>query len=83
MPAAPRTTTKIIGDDLVPRVKPETRDDILSVAEILEVEYGKKVVEFAKKIAETSEWSLDDWIEISRLVESGRTFSEVRVVFSK
>lgn len=83
MPAVPRGSVKPIGNDLVPRIKSETRKEVASVAENLEVEYGKKVVEFAKKIAETKTWSLDDWVEIDKLVDCGRLFSEIRVMFSE
>lgn len=83
MPAVPRSSVKPIGEELVPRVKKETSNDVSSVAEQLEVEYGKKVIEFAEKIAEAKEWSLDDWVELSKLVDSGRLFSEIRLMFSK
>lgn len=83
MPAVPRSSVKPIGDELVPRIEKETRTNVASVAEKLEVEYGQKVVEFAKKIAETKAWSLDDWLEISKFVDCGRLFSEIRVMFGK
>ncbi|GAJ02054.1 unnamed protein product, partial [marine sediment metagenome] len=51
------------------------------IAERLELEYGKKVVEFANKIAEGKSWSLDDWVELSNLVGCGRLFSEIKVMF--
>ncbi|GAH82286.1 unnamed protein product [marine sediment metagenome] len=81
MPAVPRKSSKPIGEELVPRVKQETRKDVASIAEQVEVEYGKKVEEFAKKIAEAKAWGLDDWVELDELVKCGRLFSEIRVMF--
>ncbi|GAH15621.1 unnamed protein product, partial [marine sediment metagenome] len=72
MPAVPRKSSKPIGEELVPRVKQETRKDVASIAEQVEVEYGKKVEEFAKKIAEAKAWGLDDWVELDELVKCGR-----------
>jgi len=42
MPATPRSSVKPIGDEIVPRLKPESIKDVSLTAEKLEVEYGKK-----------------------------------------
>lgn len=83
MAARIRQDAGSLRDEISPRVRKTTRDDLTTILTEAEKETANKAIEFVEKIASTSEWGLDDWVELASLAGKGRFFHEVSLAFTE
>lgn len=83
MPAKIRKDPLTLRREISPKVRKETREDLIVACTNAEQKTASKAVEFVAKIADTTTWTLDDWVELSDLAGQGRYFHEIRLAFTE
>lgn len=83
MPAKLRKDPQSLRREISPKVRRETREDLIEACTGAEQETAGKAVEFVAKIADSKKWTLDDWVELSELAGMGRYFHEIRLAFTE
>jgi hypothetical protein len=78
-----RQDPKSLRDEISPKVRKATRDDLTTALLAAEKETANKATDFVEKIATAAEWTLDDWVALASLAATGRFFHEVRLAFTE